>query len=49
MSFDGEGTLITTEQMLMNSNRNSNFTRKEIENEFVKKYNKIFNIEYFNE
>lgn len=33
VSFDGQGTLITTEQMLMNSNRNSNFTRKEIENE----------------
>ena len=33
VSFDGEGTLITTEQMLMNSNRNSSFTRKEIEKE----------------
>ena len=33
VSFDGEGTLITTEQMLMNSNRNFNFTREQIEKE----------------
>ena len=33
VSFDGEGTVITTEQMLMNKNRNSSFTRKEIEKE----------------
>ena len=33
VSFDGQGTLITTEQMLMNSNRNFNFTRAQIEKE----------------
>ena len=36
VSFDGEGTVITTEQMLMNSNRNSSFTRKQIEMELHK-------------
>ena len=33
VSFDGEATVITTEQMLMNVNRNANFTKKQIEME----------------
>ena len=33
VSFDGEGTMVTTEQMLLNKNRNINFTRQEIEEE----------------
>ena len=36
ISFDGDNTLITTEQMLMNKNRNFNFNRKEIENELYR-------------
>ena len=33
VSFDGQGTMITTEQMLMNKNRNFNFSKKQIEKE----------------
>ena len=33
VSFDGDGTAITTEQMLMNKNRNGNFSRESIERE----------------
>ena len=33
VSFDGKGTMITTEQMLMNKNRNSSFSKKQIEKE----------------
>ena len=36
VTFDGKGTMVTTEQMLLNSNRNSNFTKKDIENEVRK-------------
>ena len=33
VSFDGKGTMITTEQMLMNKNRNASFSKKQIEKE----------------
>ena len=33
VSFDGDDTVITTEQMLMNKNRNSKFSRNSIEHE----------------
>ena len=33
VSFDGKGTMITTEQMLMNINRNASFSKKQIEKE----------------
>ena len=33
VTFDGKGTMITTEQMLMNKNRNSNFSKTQIEKE----------------
>jgi len=33
VTFDGKGTMITTEQMLMNKNRNSAFSKQQIENE----------------
>ena len=31
VSFDGQGTMITTEQMLMNKNRNATFSKTQIE------------------
>ena len=36
VTFDGKGTMVTTEQMLLNNNRNSNYTKKDIENEVKK-------------
>ena len=36
VTFDGQGTMITTEQMLLNKNRNSSFSKKDIENEVQK-------------
>ena len=33
VSFDGQGTMITTEQMLMHENRNASFSKKQIEKE----------------
>ena len=36
VTFDGNGTMITTEQMLLNNNRNPNFTKKDIEKEVKK-------------
>tara|TARA_Y100000590_G_C15712593_1_gene1010800 strand:+ start:363 stop:1367 length:1005 start_codon:yes stop_codon:yes gene_type:complete len=36
VTVDGKGTMITTEQMLLNSNRNKNFTKKDIEKEVKK-------------
>ena len=33
VSFDGQGTMITTEQMLMNKNRNAKFSKSQIEKE----------------
>ena len=33
VSFDGQGTMITTEQMLMNKNRNATFSKAQIEKE----------------
>jgi len=33
VTFDGQGTMITTEQMLMNKNRNPTFSKKQIEDE----------------
>ena len=33
VSFDGLGTMITTEQMLMNKNRNITFSKTQIEKE----------------
>ena len=33
VSFDGKGTMITTEQMLMNKNRNASFSKIQIEKE----------------
>ena len=36
VTFDGKGTMVTTEQMLLNSNRNPNFTKKNIEKEVKK-------------
>ena len=33
VTFDGQGTMITTEQMLMNKNRNASFSKKQIEKE----------------
>ena len=41
VTFDGKGTMVTTEQMLLNKNRNSNYTKKDIENEV----NKLLGIE----
>jgi len=35
-TFDGKGTMVTTEQMLLNKNRNSSFSKKDIENEVKK-------------
>jgi Peptidylarginine deiminase and related enzymes len=37
VTFDGKGTMVTTEQMMLNKNRNINYTKKDIENE-VKKH-----------
>ena len=36
VTFDGKGTMVTTEQMLLNKNRNSSFSKKDIENEVKK-------------
>tara|TARA_B100001013_G_scaffold287426_1_gene187244 strand:- start:21 stop:1022 length:1002 start_codon:yes stop_codon:yes gene_type:complete len=36
VTFDGKGTMITTEQMLLNKNRNPSFSKKDIENEVKK-------------
>ncbi len=36
VTFDGNGTMVTTEQMLLNKNRNANYTKKDIENEVKK-------------
>ena len=33
VTFDGQGTMITTEQMLMNKNRNAKFSKSQIEKE----------------
>ena len=36
VTFDGKGTMVTTEQMLLNKNRNPGYTKKNIENEVRK-------------
>ena len=36
VTFDGKGTMITTEQMLLNKNRNPSFSKKDIESEVKK-------------
>tara|TARA_Y100000590_G_scaffold465545_1_gene638168 strand:- start:386 stop:1375 length:990 start_codon:yes stop_codon:yes gene_type:complete len=36
VTFDGNGTMVTTEQMLLNKNRNPNYSKKDIENEVKK-------------
>jgi len=36
VTFDGIGTMVTTEQMLLNKNRNPNFDKKDVENEVRK-------------
>ena len=36
VTFDGKGTMVTTEQMLLNKNRNPNFSKKDIESEVEK-------------
>ena len=36
VTFDGNGTMVTTEQMLLNENRNPGYTKKNIENEVRK-------------
>ena len=36
VTFDGMGTMVTTEQMLLNKNRNPNYSKKEIEIEVYK-------------
>jgi len=37
VTFDGKGTMVTTEQMLLNKNRNPNYSKKDIEIEVKKK------------
>lgn len=44
---DGEGTLLTTEECLLNSNRNPNLTRAEIES-YLKKYLNITKVIWLN-
>ncbi|MBS56945.1 MAG: agmatine deiminase [Rickettsiales bacterium] len=36
VTFDGKGTMVTTEQMLLNKNRNPNYSKKDIEIEVKK-------------
>ena len=36
VTFDGKGTMVTTEQMLLNKNRNPSYSKKDIENEVKK-------------
>ena len=36
VTFDGNGTMVTTEQMLLNKNRNPSYSKKNVENEVKK-------------
>lgn len=39
LEFDGEGTMLSTTQCMLNSNRNAGMTKSEIEQEFIRLFN----------